>query len=149
MARYDKTSPYNSTFRVHVAANYPDADLGQIFGCGLDATGKVVKGVGADGTIIGVLIVTEKPGVVGPLRDVSRVDVMTSGEVTDFGPSDSGKVPGVDFGDAGTAYYSNSAGVVTSHADAANGDLWYIGHTVEPDRLICRVGSGPVKVTKA
>ena len=139
MARYDKTSPYNSTFRVHVAANYPDADLGQIFGVGLDATGKVVKGAGADGNIIGVLVVTEKPGVVGPLKDVSRVDVMTSGEVTDFGPS--AGVAGVDFGVAGTAYYSDDDGIISSTGGEGT---WYVGHTVEPDRLICRVNPLPI-----
>jgi hypothetical protein len=137
MARFDKSNPINSTFRAHVAVDYPDADLGKIFGCGLDAAGKVIKGAGPDG-IVGVLIVTEKPGVVGPLRDVSRVDVMTSGEVTDFGPTTG--TPGVDFGIAGKAYYSNAAGVVS--------DTWaagstYIGHCVEPDRLICRVNPIP------
>lgn len=139
MARFDKSSPYNSTFRAHVAVNYPDADLGKIFGCGLDANGKVVKGAGVDG-IVGVLIVTEKPGVVGPLRDVSRVDVMYSGEVTDFGPSDAGKVPGVDFGEAGLAYYSDAAGIITKTWAAGS---TYIGHCVEPDRLIVKVNSVP------
>ncbi|QHB37433.1 hypothetical protein SEA_LEOPARD_26 [Mycobacterium phage Leopard] len=137
MARFDKSNPINSTFRAHVAANYPDADLGKIFGCGLDAAGKVVKGAGIDG-VVGVLIVTEKPGVVGPLRDVSRVDVMTSGEVTDFGPT--AGTPGTDFGEAGKAYYSDAAGNIT--ATWAEGSV-YVGHCVEPDRLIVRVNPIP------
>jgi hypothetical protein len=139
MARYDKSNPINSTFRGSVAVDYPDADLGKIFGVGIDANGKVVKGAGPDG-IIGVLVVTEKPGVVGPLRDVARVDVMTSGEVTDFGPSDGSHVPGVDFGVAGKAYYSDAAGVIT--ATWATGST-YVGTTVEPDRLIVRVNPLP------
>lgn len=129
MARIDKSNPINSTFRAHVAVDYPDADLGKLFGCGLDATGKVIKGAGPDG-IVGVMVQTEKPGVVGPLRDVSRIDVMTSGEVTDFGPT--AGVPGTDYGVAGTAYYSNAAGVISATWAAGS---WYVGHTVEPDRL--------------
>lgn len=129
MARIDKSNPINSTFRAHVAVDYPDADLGKLFGAGLDATGKVIKGAGPDG-IVGVMVQTEKPGVVGPLRDVSRIDVMTSGEVTDFGPT--AGVPGTDFGVAGTAYYSNAAGVISATWAAGS---WYVGHTVEPDRL--------------
>lgn len=137
MARFDKTNPINSTFRAHVAVDYPDADLGKVFGCGLDATGKVIKGAGPDG-IVGLLIVTEKPGVVGPLRDVSRIDVLVSGEVTDFGPTTG--VAGVDFGVAGTAYYSNAAGVISATWAAGS---WYVGHTVEPDRLNVQVNRIP------
>lgn len=141
MARYDKSDPVNSTFRVHVAVDYPDADLGKIFGAGLDANGKMVKGSGVSG-IVGVIVVTEKPGVVGPLRDVSRVDVMRSGCVTDFGPSDAGKVPGVDFGAAGTKYYSDAAGIITATGGAGK---FYVGTTVEPDRL--EVNVNPVALT--
>lgn len=129
MARIDKSNPINSTFRAHLAVDYPDADLGKIFGCGLDANGKVIKGAGPDG-IVGVMVQTEKPGVLGPLRDVSRIDVMTSGEVTDFGPTTG--VPGTDFGLAGKAYYSTAAGIISDTWAAGS---WYIGHTVEPDRL--------------
>lgn len=137
MARIDKSNPINSTFRAHVAVNYPDADLGKLFGVGLDSAGKVVKGAGVDG-IVGVTVVTEKPGVVGPLRDVSRIDVMYSGEVTDFGPT-AGQ-PGVDFGEAGLAYYCDAAGNISKTWAAGS---VYVGHCVEPDRLIVKVNSIP------
>ena len=131
MARYDKYDPIANGFRGDVAVDFPDADLGKIFGVGLDSAGKVVKGSGQTG-VVGVLVVTQKPGRVGPLREVARVDVMTQGCVTDFGPSDAGKVPGVDFGVAGTKYYSDSAGVITSTSGTGK---FYVGHTCEPDRL--------------
>lgn len=131
MARFDKSDPINSTFRAYVAVDYPDADLGKLFGCSLDSTGKFVKGVGSTG-IVAVTVVTEKPGVVGPLRDVSRIDLMRSGCITDFGPSDAGKVPGVDFGVAGTKYYSDVLGIITSTPGPGS---VLVGNTVEPDRL--------------
>jgi hypothetical protein len=131
MARYDKSSPYNSTFRAHIAADYPDANLGKLYGVGLDAAGKVVIGAGQSG-IVGVLVVTEKPGMVGPLRQVARIDVMYSGEVTDFGPT--AGVPGVDFGVAGTRYFAAADGTISTTNTGK-----YVGCTVEPDRLIVNV----------
>lgn len=140
MARFDKSDPINSTFRAHVAVDYPDADLGKLFGFGLDSAGKCVKGAGQTG-IIGVTVVTEKPGVVGPRRDVSRIDIMRSGCITDFGPSTAGKVPGVDFGVAGTKYFALTDGTIT--ATPALGAV-YVGQTVEPDRLEVNVVPNPL-----
>jgi len=107
--------------------------LGKLYGVGLDATGKVVIGAGVDG-IVGVMVITEKPGMVGPLRQVARIDVMKSGEVTDFGPTTG--VPGTDFGTAGLAYYAAANGNISS--TWASGST-YVGHCVEPDRLIANV----------
>lgn len=133
MARYDKSSPFNSTFRAHVATDYPDADLGKLFAVGLDSAGKIAKGGGQTG-IIAVLVCTDKPGVVGPRRQVSRLDPMKSGEVTDFGPTSG--TPGVTFGVAGTNYFGHADGTI----DATKGaDGVYVGTTVEPDRLIVNV----------
>lgn len=129
MARYDKYDPINGGFRVPVAADFPDANLGIPWGVGLNTTGQVVIGAGNTG-IIGVLVVTQKPGRVGPGRDVAVVDVMTKGCITDFGPSSA--VPGVTFGTAGTPYFSDPEGNITSVA--ADGSV-YVGYTVEPDRL--------------
>lgn len=137
MARYDKSNPYNSTFRIDVAADYPADHLNKLYGVGIDANGKMVFGAGPDG-IVGVCVVTQKDGRVGPLREVPRVDVMTSGEITDFGPT--AGVPGTDFGVAGKAYYSDAAGVIS--ATWASGST-FVGHTVEPDRLIVRVNPIP------
>lgn len=138
MARFDKSDPINSTFRAFVSIDYPDADLGKLFGCGLDANGKFVKGAGHTG-VIAVTVLTEKPGVVGPLRDVSRIDLMRSGCITDFGPT--AGVPGTDFGVAGTKYFSDASGNIT--ATAAVGSV-YVGSTVEPDRLEVAVVPNPL-----
>jgi hypothetical protein len=127
MARYDKYDPIANGFRADIAADWPDADLGKIFGVGLDSAGKVVKGGGVDG-VIGVLVVTSKPGMVGPQKQISRVDVMTQGCVTDFGPTSG--TPGVTFGTAGKKYYSDASGNITT---TNTGVL--VGVTVEPDRL--------------
>lgn len=130
MARVDKYDFQTGGFRAHVAADYADADLGKLFGFGLDSSGKMVKGNGQTGQI-GVWVCTEKPGVVGPLREVSRLDIMREGCVTDFGPTTG--VPGVDFGVAGTRYFSNPTTGAISATPAVGG--YYVGVTVEPDRL--------------
>lgn len=138
MARFDQSDPINSTFRVDIAADYPDANLGKLYGVGLDSSGKLIVGAGQDG-ICGVLVLNQKPGRVGPLREVQRVDVMFCGEITDFGPT--AGVPGTDFGLAGTAYYSDAAGLIT--ATWASGS-YFVGRTVEPDRLIVNVSVAPI-----
>jgi hypothetical protein len=130
MARYDKSDPINSTFRIDVAADFPDANLGKLYGVGEDAEGKLVFGNGASG-MVGVVVVTEKPGRVGPLRDVSRVDVMYSGCITDFGPTTGD--PGVDFGVAGTKYFAHPTTGEISDTPVVGS--YYVGKTVEPDRL--------------
>jgi hypothetical protein len=129
MARFDKFDPVANGFRADVAADYPDANLGKLYGVGLDASGKMIIGAGSDG-LVGVCVINQKPGRVGPLRQVPRVDIMTHGEVTDFGPT--AGVPGTDFGVAGTAYYAAATGVIS--ATWAAGSV-YVGTTVEPDRL--------------
>lgn len=113
MARYDKYDPETSGFRAAVAIDYPDADLGKLFGFGINSAGQAVKGSGQTG-VIGVMVVTQKPGRVGPQREVRVIDIMREGCITDFGPSTPGMVPGVDFGLAGTLYYSDSYGVISS-----------------------------------
>ena len=44
MARIDKGDPMTSTFRVDVASNFLDANIGKLFGWGLDSSGKAVIG---------------------------------------------------------------------------------------------------------
>jgi hypothetical protein len=135
MARIDKGDPMTSTFRVDVAANFPDASIGKLLGWGLDSSGKAVVGAGASG-IVGVWVVNDKPGRVGPLLDVPRIDIMRAGCVTDFGPT--AGVPGVNFGVAGTKYYAHADGSIDSTATSGV----YVGTTVEPDRLEVNVNSG-------
>lgn len=113
MARYDKYDPINGGFRATIAADYPDSLLGAIVGVGMNSAGQLVVGAGQTG-IIGVLVLTQKPGRVGPQREVSVVDVMQMGCVTDFGPTSG--TPGVNYGAAGTPYYSDSAGNISSAA---------------------------------
>lgn len=137
MARIDKSSPITGSFRAHIAADYPDANLHKLYGVGLDSAGKVVIGAGVDG-IVGVMVLNEKPGMVGPLRQVSRIDVLQRGEVVEFGPTTG--VPGTDFGTAGHAYYAAANGNIS--------DTWaagstYVGHCVEPDRLVVNVNVIP------
>lgn len=128
IGRYDKYDPKVGGFRAPLAADFLAANLEKVLGVGLDANGRCVIGAGQTG-VIGLLVLTKarKAGEV--------IDIMTSGEITEFGPSDSGKVPGTDFGAAGTVYYSDANGVVTS--TNASGSL-RVGHTVEGQRLIAR-----------
>lgn len=114
MARYDQFDPYVDNPRARVAVDYPDSDLGKVFGCGYNSVGNVVKGAGQTG-IKGVMVVTQKPGRVGPLREVAVIDVLSHGTVLEFGPSDGTHVPGVDYGVAATNYYSDPNGFITSN----------------------------------
>jgi hypothetical protein len=129
MARYDKYDPKNGGYRATLAADYLPANVEKCLGVGHDANGRLVIGKGTSG-IKGVLVLTKvyKAG--------TRVDPMTSGEITEFGPSDGTNVPGVDFGVAGTGYYAHDDGTVTATKGT---DGVYVGHTVEAQRLIVRV----------
>jgi hypothetical protein len=130
MGRYDKYDPKVGGYRAPLAADFDPDDLEKVLGVGHDTNGRVVLGAGNSG-ITGVLILTK----VRKAGDI--VDVMTAGEIVEFGPSDSGSVAGTDFGDAGTVYYAAAAdGVVT---DTPAADSVKIGHTVGEQRLICRV----------
>lgn len=113
MARYDKYDPIHGGFRAAVAVAYPDTDLGAAWGCGINSAGQVVKGAGQTG-VVGVMVVTQKPGRVGPSSEVRVIDIMKAGCITDFGPSGGSNVPGVDYGMAGTSYYSDNYGSITS-----------------------------------
>lgn len=132
MARIDKSDPMTSTFRVDVAGDFLDANIGKLWGWGLDSAGKAKIGVGPNGKIVGVWVVNDKPGRVGPLREVQRIDLMRAGCVTDFGPS--AGVPGVNFGKAGADYYSDSAGNIVAGLD-------------EIQTLTATSGSSPVNVS--
>lgn len=83
-----------------LAADWLPADLGRIYGVGLDSSGRVVKGVGTTG-VIGVLVLTKarKAGEI--------VDVMTAGEIVEF--CDTVQVQGTDVGVAGKPYYAHTA----------------------------------------
>lgn len=126
MGRYDKYDGKVGGFRAVLAADWAVADLNKIFGVGLDSSGRVVKGAGQTG-VIGVIILTKarKAGEI--------VDVMTNGEIVEFGPTFG--TAGVDFGAAGTAYYSQAANdevqtiTITGTPDGGNFTLTYKGET--------------------
>jgi hypothetical protein len=129
MARVDKYDPVTGGFRADVAVDVLDADLGKLYAYGLDSSGKAVKGAGQSG-IQGVWVFNDKPGRVGPLKEIPRQDIMREGCIGDFGPT--AGTPGVNFGVAGTKYYADPAtGAIST--TAAGGV--FIGVTVEPDRL--------------
>lgn len=117
MARYDKYDPKAGGFRAALAADWLAADVEKIYGVGLDTSGRVVKGPGNTG-IVGVLVLTKarKAGEI--------VDVMTSGEIVEFGESSG--VAGTDWGVAGTAYYASTTAVSevqTLTGDATSGQF--------------------------
>ncbi len=139
MGRYDKYEPKVGGFRAPLAANFASADLEKVLGVGLDTHGRVVIGAGNTG-VLGLLVLTmaRKAGEI--------VDVMTSGEIVEFGPSDEDSVAGTDFGTAGTVYYSDTDGVVTN--TNADGSL-RVGHTVSGKRLVVRCEQTTTPATPA
>lgn len=114
MARYDKYDPKDGGFRAPLAADFPAGSLNTVVGVGLDTSGRVVVGGGNTG-VKGGLVLTKVR------RAGEVVDVMTDGEIVEF--------PGV----AGTNYYADAAGVVSTTNTGK-----YLGCTVEGTRLVVR-----------
>lgn len=122
MANYDKYDPKAGGFRATLAADWSAADLKQVIGVGLNASGFVVKGSGNSG-MLGVLVLTQA------LKEGDVVDIMTNGDIVSFG------------GDHGTAYYADpTTGVVNS--TSATGK-YRVGSTVRGDRLVVRFNTTP------
>lgn len=115
MARFDKYDPISGGFRAPLAADWPSGDLSKIIPCGLDASGRVVKGAGNTG-VLGVVCLTKR------LYAGEVVDVMTDGEVVEA----DGLV-------AGTVYFSDAAGAVSTTNTGTR-----LGHTVEATRMVVR-----------
>jgi hypothetical protein len=117
MARIDKYDPKSGGFRAALAGAWTGSATP--VGVGLDANGRVVAGAGQTG-VVGVLC---KPDNADAL---SIVDVMTDGEIVEFG------------GAAGTAYtaLTTTGAIGTTAPDATHKA---IGFTAEADRLIVRV----------
>lgn len=124
MSRYDKYNPISGGFRAKLAGAWSSADVGKIFGVGLNASGAVVKGAGNTG-IIGACIVNRAMAA----GDV--VDVMQHGEIVEATLSD-----GTTALTAGTAYYFVIAtGLLSAVATAQP----KVGFTVEASRLVVRM----------
>lgn len=128
MSRYDKYDPKVGGYRAQLAADWPANKVEHVVGVGHNAQGQVVIGAGVTG-VRGVVVLTKarKAGEI--------IDVMTAGEIVEFGPSDAGKVAGTDFGVAGTNYYTATNGEVTATSAAGK---FFVGHTVSGQRLIVR-----------
>ncbi|AYN57959.1 hypothetical protein HWB90_gp009 [Mycobacterium phage Fowlmouth] len=130
MSRYDKYDPKVGGYRATLAADWATNDVEHAVAVGHDANGRVVKGAGVSG-VKGVLVLTKA------YKAGTRVDVMTSGDIIEFGPYDGTSVAGVDFADTSTNYYGHADGTVT---DTQDDDGVYIGHTVDNGRrLVVRV----------
>lgn len=142
MARYDKYEPIAGGFRAPLAADLTFNANGE-FGpkvVSLDANGRVVVGTAAQSGAVGVVVknVPKYPGLGNIPGQVNQavpiggkagdiVDVMTSGEIV----ANTGLV-------AGTTYYSDAAGALTTTAPAAGVNGIKVGHTVEASRLVVR-----------
>lgn len=128
MARFDKYDPNVGGFRARLNANWLEADIGKPLACGLNASGRVVKGAGNTG-VKGLV-------ALGMARRAGHpIDLMQFGEILDV----------VDDDVAGTLaaginiYAVPGTGALTVTA-ATN---IYVGHMVEIDRLVVRFGLFP------
>jgi hypothetical protein len=118
--RTDVSNPHSGTHRARLEAAWLAADVGEIIGVGLNASGRVVKGAGNTG-VIGVLVMSQVRPAGHP------VDVLKIAEVT--GGTQIAGVAAV----AGTSYSITAAGVIAATAAGVPGNL---GHTVEIDRFV-------------
>lgn len=143
MARYDKYDPYSGGFRVPLAADFAPgtanandplnpANFNKVLPAFLNSSGQLVQpGAATYDKFVGVYIVS------GPIRYAGDiVDVMTAGEIVDF---NDGKYAGVVA--AQDWYASPATGLAVAIAGitaTAGTNNFYIGHTVEANRLIVR-----------
>lgn len=124
--RYDKVDPMVGSFRAPLLADRattPDGVGGAApgVGYGIDVNGKAVPGKGHCAQVRGIVCATSN------LKAGSPVDIMTSGEIVEFG------------GVAGTDYQCDDvSGAIEVGPGNAAGKT-YIGTTVEADRLVVRV----------
>jgi hypothetical protein len=118
VARYDKYDPLSGGFRAKAAAAWAAADIGKVFGVGLNTSGQAVKGAGNTG-VIGVVVVNQAMNI----GDV--LDVMTAGELADTTTLNDGTTALT----AGTAYYADvTTGAITATATANK----KIGFAIDP-----------------
>lgn len=118
--RVDKSDPYSGTHRARLEAAWLAADVGEIVGVGLNASGRIVKGAGNTG-VIGVVCLSQVRPAGHP------VDILKRCEVTGGTQIAGGAVV------AGTSYSITAAGVIAATAAGVPGNL---GYTTEIDRLV-------------
>lgn len=126
MSRIDKYNPEVGGFRAPSNIAWLAADVGVVFGVGLNGSGRVVKGAGSTG-IIGLVCVPS----VKAAGDV--IDVMTDGEIADFTLNVAATAAA-----AGTRYFGVAADGTLSTTNTGT----RVGWTVEAGRLVVRVGRG-------
>lgn len=121
MARFDKVDSTIGVFRAVAAANVAStADYDLVLGVGLNASGKALLKAAGQSGFKGVTTVDRTKRKAGDI-----LDVMTAGEIVEC----AGLV-------AGQNYYLTAAGILSTTVSQ-----WYVGHTVEADRLIVRFES--------
>lgn len=112
-------------FRAPLAVAIPSTDAGKVQAVGLNSSGQVTIGAAA---AVGI------KGVICPVRAMAAgeiIDVMTDGEIVNATmTAGTAMVAGVD------VWGAFATGLVTQ----TQGTGAYIGHTVELDRLVVRVG---------
>lgn len=117
MARIDKTESAVGVVRAANAADVSASDYDKIFGVGLNAQGRVVKGAGQSG-IIG--LTTWHRGI----RKAGQIiDIFKLGDFVEVGLV------------AGTKYYADNATGVVSTTNTGTP----VGFTVEADRLVIKL----------
>lgn len=119
MARIDKYDPVDGGFRAPLNADF-STPLSAVRAVTLNATGKVVIG-GAIADVVGVLVLTKEK------KAGDIVDVMTDGEIVEAALA------------AGTQYYAQADGTISTVQPLAGANTTRVGHTVEADRLVVRV----------
>jgi hypothetical protein len=118
LARIDKYDPVAGGFRAPLNAAY--TGTAAPVGVGINTSGRALPGAAGNTGFVGILV---KPDNAGPATPAgSIIDIMTNGEVVDAGLV------------AGTTYYLNATtGVLQTTVTS-----YYVGHTVEADRLVVR-----------
>lgn len=142
-ARYDQVEPHVGIVRVPLEADLvfdANGEFGPV-GVSINANGRLIVGSAGTSGIIGVLVknIAQLPaGMFGTVTPVQGwmgglagdiMDVMIQGEILD--------VPGLT---AGIAVYVTAAGALT----AVKLGNFYVGFTVEADRLFVNVNAQPV-----
>lgn len=118
MARIDKTESAVGVVRAKNAADIAATDFDKIFGVGLNAQGRVVKGAGTTG-IIGVTHWDRTKRKAGQVIDIFKLGDFV--DCTDLA--------------AGTKYYADAVTGVISTTNTGT----YVGFTVEADRLVLAI----------
>jgi hypothetical protein len=138
VSRYDKYDPKSGGFRAPANAAWTATsgpagvtDLYRVTGVALNASGRAIRATTALGCV-GITIAH------GPKDAGSPLDIMTNGEVIELDAAD---IQGGTAPTAGTKYYlDTTAGRLTATAPAAGTNAFYVGTTVEANRLVVRCG---------